>query len=495
MVRWLIYGMVYLGSALMVLNICCFARYIRYVHQIRTWRQENCVLYLPVVLLVLFLLGYLFIGFLGKPDIVVAGILFSGSVFVYVMYRLLDGITRQIVDSEHMEAEMIAAERSNRAKTAFLANISHEMRTPMNVILGLDDIALKDPELSPKVRCQLEQIGQSGRHLLGLINNVLDLSRVETGTLTVNRQPFSLSEALSQIDAIAGEQCSGKGLDYQSSVQDGVACWYEGDQIELQRVLLGLLDNAVKFTDAPGRVRFSVTRAENGSLAFEVADTGVGMDQEYLRNCFELFSREDDSFTTSHGGSGLGLPIARSIVECMGGTISVQSEKGIGSTFTVTLPLEPAEPPVRAEEGADAQVSLEGCRVLIVEDMPENAEITADLLELEGVESEHAENGSIAVDMFQGAPVGHYDAVLMDLRMPVMDGLTSTRMIRQLDRPDAKEVPIIALTANAADIDIQHSLDAGMNAHLSKPTDAELLYDTLKRSIGESRARKRGDIA
>ena len=483
MVQWLIDALVCLGSALMVWNIICFVRYVRYVRQLENRSQDNRLLFLPVTLLVLFLLGYLAIGFFGKPDLIVAGILFGGSVFVYVMYVLLNDITHQIVQSERMEAEAIASERSNRAKTAFLATISHEMRTPLNVILGLDDIALKDPDLPPRSRCQLEQIGQSGRHLLGLIDNILDLNRVETGKLVIENKPFFLGDALEQIDAIASAQCRDKGLRYQSQAAEGVVRWYLGDQTQLQRALLSLLDNATKYTEAPGMVTFFARRSDDGGLTFVVADTGVGMDAEFLPKSFDLFSQEDDSFTSRHGGSGLGLPIARSIIESMGGAIEVRSEKGLGATFTVTVSLEGAQPPEQPEESAEALPSLEGRRILIVEDMPENAEITADLLELEGALSEHAENGRVGLEMVQNAPEGHYDAVLMDLRMPEMDGLTAAREIRKLDRQDVKRLPIIALTANAADIDIQHSLEAGMNAHLAKPVDIELLKDLLGRTL------------
>ena len=487
MVRWLIYTMVYLGSALMVYNIYCFVRFTRYVHQIRTWGSDDRLLYLPVVLLVLFLAGYLTIGLFGHPDVVVAAILFSGSVFVQVMYRLLNGITHRVVQSERMEAELIAAERSSRAKSAFLASVSHEMRTPMNIILGLDDIALKDADLTPRVRCQLEQIGKSGRRLLGLINNVLDLNRVETGTLTLSARPFCLEESLARVKWLAGELCAEKGLTLECAAEDGAARWVTGDPDQLERALMCILDNAAKFTEPPGTVRFSAERRGEDTV-FTVSDTGIGMASEFVPRCFELFAQEDDSFSSRHGGSGLGLSIARSIIDGMGGAIQVETEKGAGTTVTVTVPLEAAEPPAQEEDGADA---LEGCRVLIAEDMEENAEIVADLLELEGAWSDHAGNGREALEMFERSPEGHYDAVLMDLRMPEMDGLTSAMRIRQLKREDARRVPIIALSANDAGEDIQHTLEAGMNAHLVKPVDADLLYATLKQAMAQANSEKR----
>ncbi len=260
-------------------------------------------------------------------------------------------------------------------------------------------------------------------------------------------------------------------------------------------MLLSILDNAVKYTDAPGTVTLSVQTAADASdlrtLRFAVTDTGVGIDSAFLPKVFEVFTQEDASATNRFGGSGISMALAKNIVELMNGNITVQSEKNVGSTFTVTLPLRLA-----GDEIADAQeesVSLDGKRVLLAEDLPENAEIVTDLLELEGVETEHAENGQIALDLFSGAEPGTYDAILMDLRMPVMDGLEATRRIRTLPRADAKTIPIIALTANAFESDIRASLEAGMNAHLAKPADADYLYATLKRLIaGAQKAERSG---
>ncbi|MBR3538437.1 MAG: response regulator, partial [Eubacterium sp.] len=211
-------------------------------------------------------------------------------------------------------------------------------------------------------------------------------------------------------------------------------------------------------------------------------DTGIGMDEEFISHVFDAFSKEDEGITNRFGGSGLGLSVTKKAVDLMGGSINVESKKGKGSSFTVTLPFRITEKkaPVLPQK---EESNLEGKKILIVEDLPENAEIVADLLELEGVETEHAENGQVALEMFRNRDAGYYDAILMDLRMPVMDGLTATREIRALTRPDAKTIPIIALTANAFDSDIKASLSAGMNVHLAKPTDADLLYLTLKGEI------------
>jgi len=261
-----------------------------------------------------------------------------------------------------------------------------------------------------------------------------------------------------------------------------------GDQFQLQRALMCILDNAVQYTDAPGMVRFAVNCApagEKAQLTFTVEDTGVGIDEEFLPRVFDLFSQADSSYTTPFGGTGLGLSICKNIIDAMGGTVAVASKKGVGSTFTVTLTLPSAEAP--APPGA-SEISLAGRRVLIVEDLPDNAEIVADLLDLEDATTEHAENGRVAVEMVKNSGEGYYDAILMDLRMPEMDGLTATRYIRELDRGDVKTLPIIALTANATEADVRNSLDAGMNAHLAKPTDAGLLYQTIKQCIGNTNA-------
>ena len=491
MIRWMISAMVYLGSALMVCNIYGFIQVERYIRSKKTWNEKNYILYLPIVLLIFFLIGYLVIGFFGQPDLMMAGVLFGGSIFVFIMYRLLNRIIRKVIESEHLEAELLAAEESNRTKSGFLAAISHEMRTPMNVILGMDILALKDPGVPEQTRDRLEKIGQSGRLLSGMINDLLDLQE-QGGTLSEHREPFSLKEALDQINAVVSSMCEQKSIQYLTSVAPCVGEDYIGDASKLKRALMNILDNAVKFTDAPGYVRFCVDASqspEDGTqICFLIADTGVGIDEEFLPKIFEPFTQEDKSFTNRFGGSGLGLSAAHRIVTGMGGTIEVESRKGEGTAFTVTIPMNPVPEKesgkgTRGEKDDEKTVTLEGRRILIAEDLPENAEIAADLLELENAVSERAENGLAAVNMVKSSPEFYYDAILMDLRMPVMDGLEAAGKIRSLPRPDARLIPIIALSANAYESDRQNSLKAGMNAHLVKPVDAELLYAELKKQI------------
>lgn len=495
--QWVIYGMVFLGAALMVYNIYGFVQYARYVRGREKWGKEISILNVPIFLLVMFLIGYLAVGIFGKPDLIVAGILFGGSVFVFIIYRLITKITKRIVESEELEAKLQAAEQGSKAKSSFLASISHEMRTPMNVILGLKSVAMNHPDLPADVQEQLNKIGQSGRHLLEMINNTLDLQSIEAGEKTVKYEEFSLHDVTGQIDAIAGTQCAEKGLTYTSSVQDEAQGKYLGDAMLLKQAILNLIDNAVKYTDVPGAVSFQVEqtaqKGDSRTLRFTVKDTGIGMSPDFLPKAFDLFSQEDTSFTNRYGGAGIGLTVAKQKVKLLGGAIAAASKQKQGSVFTITLPLKLSQKSDSADDDERVgAVSLNGKRILIVEDVPDNAEIAADLLELEGAESEHAENGQIALDMFSKSEPYYFDAILMDLRMPIMDGLDAARGIRRLNRADAKTVPIIAVTANAADSDVRNSLEAGMNAHLAKPIDVDLLYDTLRQWIWKSQTQKGG---
>lgn len=523
--RLIIVAMVFLGAALMVWNIYGFVRFARFVKQSRSWDQNNTVLYIPIVLLIFFLLGYLGIGTFGNPDLLVAGILFGGSIFVFIIYRLLFSITRRVMKQEQLESQLIAEKVSNQAKSRFLDGMSHEMRTPMNVILGTTAIALKDPDISPQTRKQLNRIEVSGEHLLQMINNLLDINNMESRTIEIRRELFVTGVLLERIDGVAESMCGEKGLEYQMTVGEGVGECYMGDMPVIEQILLSILSNAAKFTDAPGKVSMLVDAANDTTggrqmLQFAISDTGIGIDDDFLPQLYDLFAREDSTSTSRFGGSGIGLAATKRKVDLLGGSIQVESEKGKGSVFTVTLPMEiPSEDDIRAaaEKSDDADIAspqnhedrssgdtaeasgsgvetgnpgLEGRRILIVEDIPENAEIVADLLELEGADSEHAENGQIAMDMFLASPPHYYDAILMDLRMPVLNGHSAAKGIRASDHPDAGSVPILALTANAYDSDVQDSMDAGMNAHLVKPVDPDGLYESLERFIREFDRRK-----
>ena len=498
-----LYGMVYLGSALMAYNIY---RYVRFARQIRAkggWEQEARILYVPTVLLALFLVGYLAVALFGKPDAVVASILLGGSVFVLLMIVFIQRVTSRVQENERLQARIAAAEESSRAKTSFLSNMSHEMRTPMNAIIGLNNMALKDPDVPERTRERLEEIDVSAQHLLDIINDVLDMSRIESGKMELKAARFSLCDVLGQVNAIIANHCADKGLDYHHEVRGIEHCAYMGDDTKIRQVLINMLSNAVKYTDAPGSVTFTVEQAgvqgNVCTLRFTVADTGIGMDEDFLPNLFNAFAQEDATSTNRYGGTGLGMAITKKVVDMMGGSLAVESQKGVGSTFVFEVPLEMAAdmPGEHADAGATpagcrnasdvaaaetAQApayDLRGMRVLVAEDVDINAAILVEVLESEGLLVDRAANGREALERFEQASEHYYDAVLMDVRMPVMDGLSATRAIRALDRSDARTVPIVALTASAFEEDVKVSLGAGMDAHLSKPVDFPTLFATI----------------
>ena len=393
-----------------------------------------------------------------------------------------------------------AAENASRAKSRFLSRMSHEIRTPINAIIGLDSIALRDESISPHTRDELNKIGTSARHLLSIVNDILDMSRIESGRMELKEEKVSFRDFLEQICIIVDGQCEDKGLRFVCSREEGLEEYYVGDSLKLKQVLINVLGNSVKFTDAPGTITLNVAQTacndERATLRFEMTDTGIGMDKEFIPKLFEAFSQEDTGNTTRYGGSGLGMAITRSFVEMMGGTIRVESEKGFGSSFTVTVTVGRAKENEKAatagKDAKSAEVLPDRLHLLIVEDQEMNAEVLADLLELENISSEWAENGKRGVEMFAESEKGRFDVILMDMRMPVMDGLTATREIRKLDRPDASTIPIIALSANAFEEDVRQCLEAGMNAHLSKPVDLDRLKETLGRLL-ETRTEKTGN--
>ena len=403
------------------------------------------------------------------------------------------GLGMTVIDEEMRETmsknEALAnalsqAEEANRAKTSFLSSMSHEIRTPMNAIIGLDNIALHDPNLSQNTRDELEKIGSSARHLLSLINDILDMSRIESGRMVLKSEEFSFREMTEQIKTIINGQCEDKRLTFDSSIIGQTDEYFIGDDLRLKQIIINILGNAVKFTDSPGTVSFTVEQMEytddERMLRFTMKDTGIGIDEAFIPKLFEPFSQEDATTTNRYGGSGLGMAITKRMVDLMGGSIAVESKKGIGSTFTVDVPLKQAHHvDVAEEDRPEDDVSVAGLHVLIAEDVELNAEVLEDLLDMEDITSEWAENGKIAVKMFADSEPGHFDAILMDMRMPVMDGLTATREIRKLEREDAKTIPIIALTANAFEEDVKQCLQAGMDAHLSKPVDIEKLTRLL----------------
>ena len=527
--------------------------------------------------------------------------------------------------SEALSDALNTAQEANKAKTTFLSNMSHEIRTPMNAIIGLDNIALNDPETPEKTKGYLIKIGESADHLLTLIDDILDMSRIESGRMVLKQEEFSFLKLIEAINTLFSTQCQEKGLDYQCHINSEISDYYIGDSTKLRQILINIIGNAVKFTPEGGKVELDIERKaqydNKSTICFTIKDNGIGMSKEYLPHIFDTFSQEDSSNTSKYGSSGLGMAITKNIVEMMNGDIEVESEKGKGTTFYVTITLNDVEKaaeennieeirpdqlttlvvdddPIACEHakivlgksgircdtalsgkeaiemvslhharrkpydlilvdwqmpeldgvetarrireiigkesaiiiltayrwddvyeeaigaGVDSFISkplfassvieeyqsacrrkkekgktekkkadLSGKKILLAEDVQINAEIMMMLLKTRNMEVDLAENGKIAVEMFEKQPEGHYDAILMDVRMPEMDGLEATQKIRSMERKDAKDIPIIALTANAFDEDVQRSMQAGLNAHLSKPVQPEVLFETLESLI------------
>ncbi len=380
-----------------------------------------------------------------------------------------------------------AANEANHAKSDFFSHMSHDMRTPLNAILSMSDVEMTEDATEAQKDEYLEKIHISGEYLLGIINDVLDMSRIENKKLVLQPELYSLDDFVNTIQTVIGEQCRKKGIEFVFTAP-AARHWVKIDKVRFNQIFINLLSNAVKFTPAGGRIAFTSENvgAEKGLVhkRYTISDTGCGMSEEFLPKAFDSFAQEARyAGAASNQGTGLGLSIVKQLVELMGGGITVVSKKGEGTTFTVDMPVELAEPPAReAEAPVDLSV-LNGLHILLCEDHPLNAQIVVRLLGKKGCIVECAENGRIGCDRFAASPEGYYDLVLMDIRMPVMDGLEATRSIRAMARADAKAVPIVAMTADAFIEDVQTSLDAGMNGHLSKPIVPRQLFETIARQV------------
>ena len=383
-----------------------------------------------------------------------------------------------------------AAQAASNSKTMFLSNMSHDIRTPMNAVLGFTTLLAKDAEDPEKVREYTKKIAASGQHLLSLINDILDVSKIESGKVVLNVAEFTLEDLVSSVDAIIRPMARDREQAFHIEVRGIRFQHLLGDETRINQILINLLSNAVKYTPKGGNIWLRMSELKQRSsqyarIRIEVEDDGYGMTPEYLETIFEAFTRAENSTTNKVQGTGLGMAITKNIVELMGGTIDVSSELNKGSLFRVELefriPQERAENRKKDDPEQEESANLEGMRFLAAEDNEINAEILTELLAMEGAECEIAENGCLAVERFRCSLKGEFDAILMDVQMPVKNGYDATREIRALARDDAREIPIIAMTANAFAEDEKAALDAGMNAHLAKPIEVEL----LKKVIGQ----------
>ena len=481
----LIEAMILLGSALMAWNICQYVRFSRDVSTKGDWKQEAKILRLPILLLVLFFCGYLAVLLFGKPDLVVGGILFGGSVFVFIMLLLIQRISARIKQNEHMEAEIEAAKKANEAKTRFLSNMSHDLRTPLNAIIGYTTLAKHEEVTLPEAKVYIEKIDTAGRQLLDTINDVLEMSRIESGRLELKPEQVCLETILSQIQDLVVPQITNRHIAFIRQWEQQET-WVMCDKGQLSRSLMNLLSNACKFTPEGGKITLCMREVERQQDAvtcdFLVQDTGIGMSPEFVDRIFAPFERERTSTISKIQGTGLGMAITKSFVDRMGGTIEVNTQQGEGTTITMRLsfPLAPLAAHTTAEMAKDATFDFSGIHLLLAEDNAINQEIAVMLLSHEGFLVDCVEDGQAAVEAVLQAKPGTYAAVLMDIQMPVMDGYAASRAIRALDDPARSCIPIIAMTANAFQEDQQAALEAGMQGHIAKPLERSTMLDTLR---------------
>lgn len=378
------------------------------------------------------------------------------------------------------------ADIASKAKTEFLSRMSHEIRTPMNAIVGMTAIAQSVIGDDKKVGECLNKISTSTKYLLSLINDILDMSRIESGSMTVCRENFNLDNLIDELVVLMSAQAENKSITLAVK-RSYTERFLIGDELRLNQVLINIIGNALKFTPEHGTITISVEQialeAESATIRFSVEDTGIGINENNLTRIFTAFEQAEDNTARRFGGTGLGLAISNNLVKLMGGKLDVRSEEGVGSEFFFTITFSLAEEMGKTdvvEVSEEKTIHFEGKRLLVVEDNEINAEIAQTVLEMAGIESELAQDGLQALEKFKEKPVGYYDAVLMDIRMPVMDGLEATKRIRTLGKEDSRTIPIVAMSANAFDEDMKKSIDSGMNGHLSKPIDIDKLYKVLQ---------------
>ena len=393
----------------------------------------------------------------------------------------------QEIHQKNEELEILAkkAESAANAKSEFLSRMSHDIRTPMNAIIGLTHLAKYEDDVQT-IKEYLGKIESSSKFLLGLINDILDLSKIENGEMSLHEGPFSKEEFIDSIQTVIKPLIDEKNIKFVFDLRDDIPC-INVDRLRFSQIFFNLLSNAVKFTPMGGIIEFTAERfgdeenGENGEVGirFHVKDNGIGMSQEFQEHLYDPFVQEESKLSEKTRGTGLGLPIVKSLVDAMGGTISVNSVIGKGTDFIVDLYVHPAEVQRPIVDDSNDEKSLDGMKILLVEDNELNVYVATIVLEKLLCSVDTAENGQKAIEMFEHSEEKFYDAVLMDVHMPIMDGLEATRRIRALDREDASMVPIIAMTADAFDKEKQETVDAGMNDHLAKPIEPSTLYKVL----------------
>ena len=407
---------------------------------------------------------------------------------IMLLILLIDGVYILGINRRLRSAAKIAQQASD-AKTQFLSSMSHDIRTPLNAVLGMTELAQTHLGNTDYVRECLRKISVSGNHLLTLINDILEISRVESGKIQVNPAPFEVTELTASLVSITRSQTIGRGLEFDVQQHDIPHDCLMGDKLRLSQVYLNLLNNAVKYTNPGGKVRLEMREEritdESVTLVCVVEDTGMGMSEEFQKTMYDSFTRAADSRIDKTQGTGLGLAIVKRMVMLMNGTIDCKSVEGVGTTFTVRIPLDIAQMPKTQQQSDDGTqgADLAGLHVMIAEDNDINWEIIETLLDSCGIYCERAETGRECVDKLMAAPPDTYDLVLMDVQMPVLNGRDATRELRACNRPDLRQIPVAAMTADAFAEDVQACMDAGMDAHISKPIELDKVLMTMRKLL------------
>ena len=409
----------------------------------------------------------------------------DSGIIVLGFLNVDDVVESEIRHQKLLKEALDTAERANAEKSNFLSRMFHDMRTPLNGIIGLLEIDKKHENDIEFLKKNREKAFISASHLLSLINDVLDMSKIDEGGLVLNHEPFDLIRYEKETQMLIDMQAQKNGIDFTVHIAPEI---YEhpfvyGSPLHLRRAMMNIYSNCIKYNRENGAIHTEVDAlpSHDHKLVFRwtISDTGIGISREYLEKIFEPFTQENVDARSVYHGTGLGMSIAKALFEQMGGSIEITSTPGIGSTFVITLPFEEAEERDISSETESERNSIQGIKILLAEDNEINREVAQVLLEEEGAVVTAVSNGREAVKLFSRHPEGTFDVILMDIMMPLMNGYEATRQIRKLDRTDASSIPIIALTANAFAEDVRHALDCGMNAHLAKPLDVEKMIHTI----------------
>lgn len=434
-----------------------------------------------------------------------ASVAFMVMFVVTILFSMIARSDRRLVREKEeanrlLQISEAQARNANQAKSDFLAHMSHDIRTPINGIMGMTEIALKHLDEKERLLDCLNKINGSSRHLLGLINDVLDMSRIESGKTKANYESFDLRSCIENCVSIISGQLTEREIELVREFDDFRHPMLIGDELHLRQVFINILGNSVKFTPDGGKIFFRAKEKESAEgrafFRFELEDTGMGMKAEFIPHLFEAFSQEDGGVRSTYKGTGLGMAITKRFLDLMGATIAVESQINVGTKFVIEIGIDIDENADAAAAVTGEQFDITGMHILLAEDIDLNLEIAKNLLEERGAVITAAMDGKEAVDAFVNHPHDTFDAILMDIMMPVMDGIEATRTIRALGRQDAQTIPIIAMTANAYEEDIKRTREAGMNAHLSKPIDLELLLKTLTQFYhGQDKKHKESALA